>query len=414
MLAILTTHPIQYQVPLWQALARDSRVPFEVWYLTDHGTRRSRDREFGQTFAWDIDTLSGYTHRFLDVGERATPSSFWNCRLRERLRDRLRASYASALWIQGWQVAAYWQAVREAQSARVEVWLRGESNNLAPQPPWKRRLKRIRNGWLFRRVDKFFYIGAANRRLYQESGVIEAKLYPAPYAVDNERFAVQAAALRPRRAALREQWGIPEDAFCVLFCGKFITKKRPLDLVAAAQTLRKKGELSRLHLLFVGSGVLGPELRRVCRVVFDADAPVQSRRIEHTNPASVIPPASFAGFLNQTEVSAAYVAADCLVLPSDYRETWGLVVNEALASGLPCLVSNACGCAEELSGDSTFGVGDIDMLASKLLHLAERGCKIIAPPMISESVSSVVRAYYDSRIPPPVGLLNDPTCQSGK
>ena len=63
MLAILTTHPIQYQVPLWQALARDGRVPFEVWYLTDHGTRRSRDREFGQTFAWDIDTLSGYTHR---------------------------------------------------------------------------------------------------------------------------------------------------------------------------------------------------------------------------------------------------------------------------------------------------------------------------------------------------------------
>jgi glycosyltransferase involved in cell wall biosynthesis len=408
LLAILTTHPIQYQVPLWQALARDGRVPFEVWYLTDHGTRPSRDREFGQTFAWDIETLSGYAHRFLDVGERATPSSFWKCRLRERLRDRLRASYASALWIQGWQVAAYWQAVREAQSAGVEVWLRGESNNLAPRPPWKRRLKRVKNGWLFRRVDRFFYIGAANRRLYQESGVIEAKLYPAPYAVDNERFAVQAAALRPRRASLREQWGIPEDAFCVLFCGKFIPKKRPLDLVAAARTLREKRELSRLHLLFVGSGVLGPELRRACRVVFDTDAMVQSKRIEHTNHASVIPPASFAGFLNQTEVSTAYVAADCLVLPSDYRETWGLVVNEALASGLPCLVSQACGCAEELSGDGTFGLGDIDMLASKLLHLSSRGCKIIAPPKISESVSSIVRAYHESRIPSPIGLLNDP------
>lgn len=414
MLAILTTHPIQYQVPLWQALARDGRVPFEVWYLTDHGTRRSWDREFGQTFAWDIDTLSGYTHRFLDVGERATPSSFWKCRLRERLRDRLRASHASALWIQGWQVAAYWQAVREARSAGVEVWLRGESNDLAPQPPWKRRLKRVTHGWLFRRVDRFFYIGAANRRLYQEFGVIEAKLYPAPYAVDNERFAIQAAALRPRRAALREQWGIPEDAFCVLFCGKFITKKRPLDLVAAARTLREKGALSRLHLLFVGSGVLGPELRRACRVVFDTEAPVQSQRIGHANHASVVPPASFAGFLNQTEVSQAYVAADCLVLPSDYGETWGLVVNEALASGLPCLVSQACGCAEELSGDGTFGLGDIDMLASKLLRLARQDCKIVAPAMISESVSSIVRAYYESRIPSLVGLLNDPSGQSGK
>jgi len=414
MLAILTTHPIQYQVPLWQALARDGRVPFEVWYLTDHGTRRSRDREFGQTFAWDIDTLSGYTHRFLNVAKGATPSSFWKCRLRERLRDRLRGSYACALWIQGWQVAAYWQAVREAQSAGVEVWLRGESNNLAPQPQWKRRLKRIRNGWLFRRVDKFLYIGAANRRLYQESGVTDAKLYPAPYAVDNERFAVQAAALRPRRAVLREQWGIPEDAFCVLFCGKFITKKRPLDLVAAARTLREKGVLSRLHLLFVGSGVLGPELRRACRVVFDTESPVQSRRIEHTNHASAIPPASFTGFLNQTEVSAAYVAADCLVLPSDHGETWGLVVNEALASGLPCLVSQACGCAEELPRDTIFGLGDIDMLASKLLQLAQQGCRIVAPAMISESVSSIVRAYYESRTQSPVGLLNGPVSQPGR
>jgi hypothetical protein len=200
MLAILTTHPIQYQVPLWQALARDGRVPFEVWYLTDHGTRRSRDREFGQTFAWDIDTLSGYTHRFLDVDQRATPASFWKCRLRERLRDRLRASHASALWIQGWQVAAYWQGVREARAAGVEVWLRGESNDLAPQPRWKGTLKRARNGWLFRRVDKFFYIGKGNRRLYEESGVLREKLFFAPYAVDNEHSGSSGAFLKNRSA----------------------------------------------------------------------------------------------------------------------------------------------------------------------------------------------------------------------
>jgi glycosyltransferase involved in cell wall biosynthesis len=407
MLAILATHPIQYQVPLWQALARDGRVPFEVWYLTNHGTRPSRDREFGQTFAWDIDTLSGYTHRFLDVDEHASPSSFWKCRLRERLRDRLNASYASALWIQGWQVAAYWQAVWEARAAGVEVWLRGESNRLAPQSPLKRTVKQIRHRWLFRRVDRFFYIGSANRQLYQESGVREAKLYPTPYAVDNERFAIQAAALRPRRPELRKKWDIPEDAFCVLFCGKFITKKRPLDLVAAVRNLLEKRAATRLHLLFVGSGVLGAELRQTCRVVFDAESPVQSARIGQANPASGLPPASFTGFLNQTEISEAYVAADCLVLPSDFGETWGLVVNEALASGLPCLVSQACGCAQELSVDSTFGLGDIDMLSSKLLQVAREGCQVLRPPTISESVSSVVRAYSESRNPSPVVLLSE-------
>ena len=294
------------------------------------------------------------------------------------------------------------------------MWLRGESNNLAPQSRWKRAIKRTRNGWLFRRVDRFFYIGKANRRLYEEAGITEAKLYPAPYAVDNERFAMQAAALRPRRAALRRQWGIPEEAFCVLFCGKFIPKKRPFDLILAARNLIETGALAKLHLLFVGSGVLGPELRHACQVIYDADGQLPSPPDQSKNYPPSFPPASFAGFLNQKEISRAYVAADCLVLPSDYRETWGLVVNEALASGVPCVVSRACGCAEELAACNTFAPGDIGMLSSKLLRVAEDGAKIVAPPTIAESISSIVHAYLDSRIPAPVAHPNDLLEEVGK
>jgi glycosyltransferase involved in cell wall biosynthesis len=401
MLAILTTHPIQYQVPLWQALAQDGRVPFEVWYLTDHGIRPTRDREFGQTFSWDIDTLSGYPYRFLSTVEGSTPAAFWKCRLSERLRDRLRASGATALWIQGWQVAAYWQAVREARTAGVEVWLRGESNDLAPHPFWKRAVKQAQLRWLFERVDRFFYIGTANRRLYEKFGVSDSQLYPAPYAVDNGRFARQAAALRPRRAELRRKWGISDDAFCVLFCGKFIEKKHPLDLVAAARQLGEKGLLPNLHLLFAGSGALGSELRGACRVVFDAESATPCRQ-QDRQPQ--LPPASFTGFLNQTEVSEAYVAADCLVLPSDHGETWGLVVNEALAGGLPCLVSDACGCAEELAGEArSFKLADIPMLAAKLVDLASQGGSLVSPPALSESASSIVSAYQDLNPSSPVG-----------
>lgn len=408
MLAILTTHPIQYQVPLWQALARDGRVPFEVWYLTKHGTQPSRDREFGQTFAWDIDTLSGYSHRFVDVAQGATPSGFWKCRLRERLRDRLRESGATALWIQGWQVAAYWQAIGEARAAGVEIWLRAETNDLAPQPRWKQSLKRAQLGWLFRRVDRFLYIGAANKRLYRRFGVREDRLYPAPYAVDNHRFARQAALLRPHRAELRRQWGIPEAAFCVLFCGKFIAKKRPMDLVAAARQLRENVLLPNLHLLFVGAGALGGELRRACHVVFDGDSGQQRPSLQYSIDHGSLTPASFPGFLNQTEITKAYVTADCLVLPSDHGETWGLVVNEALASGLQCLVSDACGCAEELAGNSgSFRLANIPMLASKLMASAPQGLDQKSPPTISESVVSIVRAYRDSLAVSPVHLILD-------
>ena len=363
MLIILTTHPIQYQVPLWQALAKDGRVPFEVWYLTHHAVQTSHDAEFGKAFAWDLDMLGGYPHRLLPVAPGATPTAFRQCRVTESFEALLRQAGARAVWVQGWQVQAYWQAVWAAKRAGCEVWLRGESNDLAPVAWWKRPIKRLALGQFFRRVDRFLYIGTANKRFYQKFGVPESRLHPAPYAVDNDRFARQAEQSRKQRAEIRKQWGIAEDALCVLFCGKFIAKKRPMDLVAAAARLMQAGR--KVHLLFVGAGELGGELRAASHVVYDAD----DFNFQLSTFNSHRPPASFAGFLNQTEISRAYVAADCLVLPSDYGETWGLVANEAMASGLPCVISDHCGCAEDLgiiTPNQVFPCGNAEALADRL------------------------------------------------
>jgi glycosyltransferase involved in cell wall biosynthesis len=393
MLAILTTHPIQYQVPVWQALAEDGRVPFEVWYLSNFGTRPDRDLEFGKTFQWDLPMLSEYTYRFLEGSTGVSPASFWDCRLKEQLRDRLVASRAKAIWIQGWQVLGYWQAVREARTAGVNVWLRAESNDLRPVPWWKRRIKRMAIGYLFSHIDRFFCIGSANCRLYRSFGVADYKLLSGPYAVDNERFARQAASIRGQRNALRLHWGIENDAFCVLFCGKFIAKKRPLDLVHAATVLKVSNRIPTIHLLFAGAGPLGAKLREACNVVFDAE----SMWADVARPAAA-PPASFAGFLNQTEISRAYVAADCLVLPSDHGETWGLVINEALASGLPCIASNACGCAEDLVGPEwSFPLGDIAALAHRIndLHDLKEWHPKRPLPSVTETTMAIVRAYAD-------------------
>ena len=357
MLAILSTHPIQYQVPLWQALARDGRVPFEVWYVSDHGTRVSHDREFGQAFSWDLPTLSGYPSRFLESVAGDKPVTFRGWRLKQSLRPLLEASGARALWIQGWHVGAYWQAVVGARGARVPVWMRGESNDLRPSPPMKKVVKTIVLGWLFSRVDQFLYIGQANRRLYKNYGVPDSKLHFAPYAIDNERFARQAAELQPERLAIRESWGIPQNAFCVLYCGKLIPKKHPASIVEAARLLRQSGRIAQVHPLFVGSGELEGELREACSVAQT--------------------PATFAGFLNQREISKAYVAADCLALPSDTGETWGLVVNEALASGLPCVSSRQAGCTEDLVArhwpGRTFDYWDVAGLASAIYDAWKTG-----------------------------------------
>jgi glycosyltransferase involved in cell wall biosynthesis len=465
MLAILVTHPIQYHVPLWQMLAADGRVPFEVWYLSEHATRPTRDREFQQDFAWDLDMLKGYPHRFLITSAGAGPNAPFRTWVFESLSALFSENKVEVLWVQGWQVAAYWQAVWAAHKAGVQVWLRGESNALREQGGTTRRrddkttggrgqsekvggqlrkpsrasslvvsgrkwAKRALLNQLFRRVDHFLCIGTANRELYRQYGVPEAQLHMAMYAVDNDRFRDQAEALRGQRSEIRGQWGIPENAFCVLFCGKFIPKKRPLDLVKAARLLITDNSITdnrlrNLHLLFVGSGELGAELRASCNVVFDAEqgqpdykTTGQQDQSAVRSPWSVVrgpsspnpinrepitdnqkPRASFAGFLNQTEVSRAYVAADVLVLPSDYGETWGLVVNEAMASGLPCIISDRCGCAPDLgtyNGNYVYRCGDTEQLTEQMVDLALKPKSSVSNPPSLETTVEVVQVLYSS------------------
>ncbi len=353
MLAIVTSHPIQYQAPLWRALAA-AGVDFEVWFLTPHALQPSPDPEFGRSFAWDIDLLSGYPHRFLPVAPGWRLDRFNGIRLQNSWRAELRARKVTTLWLEGWRFRTLWQASAAAHDLHIPVWLRGESHDLAPESRLRRLLKGVALGWLFRRVDCFLFIGSANRRFYRRRNIPENRLRPAPYCVDNERFATAARELAPRRAELRRRWGIAEDACCIFFCGKLMAKKRPLDLVAAAR-LAPILAGRPVHLLFAGEGELAADLRRDLAT---AGAPA----------------ATLAGFLNQSEIPGAFAVADCLVLPSDYGETWGLVVNEALASGLPVIVSDHCGCAEDLAAPlgpaHVFRCGDTEALAASLRAVA--------------------------------------------
>ena len=88
-------------------------------------------------------------------------------------------------------------------------------------------------------------------------------------------------------------------------------------------------------------------------------------------------PVQFSGFLNQGAIVQAYVAADCLVLPSDSGETWGLVVNEAMACGLPAIVSDAAGCHLDLiqpgQTGSVYPQGKVASLTQTLKHWIQSG-----------------------------------------
>src|ERR1022692_1753477 len=64
-LGVLDFNPIQYRTPLYQRLAKRGNLELNVLFLTDHGYNAGLDPGFGVPFAWNIDLLSGYCHRFL-------------------------------------------------------------------------------------------------------------------------------------------------------------------------------------------------------------------------------------------------------------------------------------------------------------------------------------------------------------
>lgn len=345
-LGVFVTHPIQYQVPWFQALAREPGVALTVHFcMLPNG--RQQGVGFGEAFRWDIPLLEGYEYRVLrNRARRPSVSRFWGCHTPE-IGALVARGALDALIIHGWHTRSCLQALAACKRAGVPCIVRGESN-LIRKRTWVHRLV---HRWLLRRYAAFLSVGRSNYAFYRANGVPEAIIFPGPYCVDNARFGDSAATARPRRRELRKRWGIEAKAFVFLFCGKLAPKKRPVDLIQALGRLGRADRLpTRQHLLVVGDGVLRARCER--------------------EAAELGLAASFAGFLNQSHLPEAYAVSDALVLPSDNGETWGLVVNEAMATGVAAIVSDQVGCQEDLvtpgvTGD-VFACGDIDGLARLL------------------------------------------------
>ncbi len=340
----LTSHPIQYQIPVFRHLAADPALDFTVFFCQIPDARM-QGAEFNVPFTWDLPLFGGYRHRVLkNVSPHPGVMDYRGCDTPE-IAAILAAERFDAFIINGWVVKSCLQGLRACRRQRIPCLVRGEANDLRPRPWWKRWLQRQ----LVRQYAGCLAIGRANAEFYRRRGVPERRLFSAPYCVENERFA--AADDPQRRMAARRRWNIAEEAVCFLSSGKLIDKKHPRELIAAYRACDAR---TPVHLLIVGDG----PLRAACATLAaDASFPI-----------------TFAGFLNQGEILDAYAAADCLVLPSDAGETWGLVVNEAMAAGRPAIVSDLVGCAADLvtphETGLVFSFGDWAQLSRQLAEAA--------------------------------------------
>ena len=351
-LASLVSHPIQYQAPLFRALARHPDVDFTAVFLSDHGVQPTLDPGFGRVIAFDVPLVEGY--RSLFVRNRAPhphTQTFFGA-VNPGLASVIARERFDAVWVHGYAQVSNWIGFATAACLRIPFLIRGDSQLLVQRPLPVRSLRRLVLAMLFRAASAVLYIGQQNRRFYEWFGVPADKLFFAPYSVDNTFFAARAQAARAdgRRAALRARIGVGADDVVVLVVGKLMGFKRPLDVVRALARLDR-----RAIVVFVGDG----ELRAA---------------VEEELSASGVR-GIVTGFINQSDLPDWYAAGDVAVLASDF-EKWGLVVNEAMACGLPIVASDLVGCVPDLvregQSGAVFRARDPEALAAALRPLVEQ------------------------------------------
>lgn len=379
-LAIVATHPIQYQVPLWRAMAGSGRFDIKVFYASDHGTTESVDPSFGKAFAWDIPLLDGYDHEFLVSSKvPGLPAPVRN-RFPKGLKKRIANGEFDAVLIHGYATAAALAAYIAARKLNLPILLRGESHLEETRGFVKRTGKYFFLKNYLKGVSFCIAIGQWNEAYWRHYGMPNSRIRRSVYAVDNDRFQQTADDQKDSVQRLRAQWNVDPDNAVFLYAGKLITRKGVDTLLEAFARLRKMQPAA--HLVLVGSGAEEQKLKR------------QAEGIENIH---------WAGFVNQKDLPLYYRAADICILPSRV-EAWGLVVNEAMACGTPCIVSDAVGCGPDLVSKPGTGlvipVGDSTALADAMRQACNTECrikwqKLIPPVLEGASYSNNARVIAD-------------------
>lgn len=355
-LAVLTSHPIQYHAPLFRALAALDQIDLTVYFCLDWGSSEYLDPGFGARFKWDIPLLAGYRHRFLRNWAWSPTTGRFNGAINPGIIKELCTRRFDAIVIPGYALASYWLAYCGAWASQTPVFFRGEAVLRPDRPLWLRVCKSAALSLLFRGTAAFLAIGSVSRDFYKHFGIGEDQIFFSPYCVDNGFFMEKATSWRRKQNDLKDSFGL-DDRPVVLFVGKLVERKRPFDLLLAYEAIHE-----RAGLVFVGDGPLRPALERY----------VMDHRLSHVY---------FAGFRNQSELPQFYALADLFVLPSA-EEVSPLVINEAMCSGMPVVISDAIPSAVDYvrNGENgyTFPCGDTSALRDVLAHLLTDRDQLVA------------------------------------
>jgi len=351
-LAIIASHVIQYQDPFFRKLAAVPDLDVIVFFCSREGASVYRDVDMQTSLRWDLDLLQGYRHRFLrNVGGG---HGFFRLVNPGIVSAIVRGRFDAVLFMTGWAWATAWLGFAACRIARVPIFMYGDSSFVPEEQSLRARIRSRVMRALFERTSAFMISGAWNADYYKHYGADQSRFFPMPWAIDNDRFIAAGGFAPGERELLRARYGIAADKMVIVFSGKLIPRKDPMTLLAAFAAMRNR---DRAALVFMGDGVLRPELERYVA-------------------ENAVPDVHFIGFVNQTEIPKHYAMADVFVLPSSF-DPRATVVNEAMVSGLPVIITDRCGPAGDIARDGDNAIimqfGDRLMLRESLDRLAANG-----------------------------------------
>ncbi|WP_299228501.1 glycosyltransferase family 4 protein [uncultured Psychroserpens sp.] len=353
-LAIVTTHPIQYNAPWFRMLAQRKNIKIKVFYTWSQSQNSVKDHTFGKDIKWDIPLLEGYDYTFVENKAKQPGSHHFfgiDC---PKLIPEISKLQPDAILMFGWNFKSHFAVMRYFKG-KIPIWFRGDSTLIDEAKGFKTTLRRLVLKVVYSYVDKALYVGKANKAYFLKHGLKQNQLTYVPHAIDNNRFAIDTLVDYKQEA---KNWkinlGYNLQDLVVLFAGKFEPKKQPEFLIKAIEKANKK-RADKLHLLMVGHGPLEKELK------------VANKENTYIK---------FLPFQNQTKMPILYRVCSIFCLPSKGPgETWGLAVNEAMASGIPVIVTDKVGCASDLVAHNENGYivpsNNLDELTTIFVNLSE-------------------------------------------
>jgi 1,2-diacylglycerol 3-alpha-glucosyltransferase len=379
-LIILTEIISPYRIPLFNALAQHAEMDLHVIFLaeTDPDLRQWQIHKEEIQFSFEI--LPSWRRR---VGR-------YNALLNWGVGVALSKATPDVILCGGYNYVASWQALLWARNRKTPFFLWSESN-----------VQDMRRGHavveflkmeFLKKCSGFVVPGRSALEYLRAHKVDEDAIFTAPNAVDNDFFLAAAASARRDAAKWRRELALPARYF--LFVGRLVREKGGFELLSAYAKLDESMR-QQIGLVLVGDGA--------CRQQLESQA-------SSITPGEV----RFAGFAQRDRLAIYYALSEMLILPT-YTDTWGLVVNEAMACGLPVIVSQVAGCAADLVKENWNGLlvtpKDVSSLTSAMRSLADQPdlrasmgansmqrISVYSPKEWSAGVARMVQAAGDTRV----------------